>query len=166
MLTRDAGWFDYFNQSVQYEFGYGLSYTTFSMGNVSVSCTDNGNITALPPANAIVPGGNPALWDVLYTVTANVKNTGSIAGATVPQLYLGLPQPANEDVTPVKALRGFEKVSLGPGQSTTVRFNLTRRDISYWNTVTQQWTINAGAVKVMAGFSSRDIKATTSFTPF
>ncbi|KAK1078379.1 hypothetical protein LTR48_008489, partial [Friedmanniomyces endolithicus] len=94
-----------------------------------------------------------------------VSNTGSVAGATVPQLYLGLPQPANEDYTPVKVLRGFQKVLLAPGESQTVTFSLTRRDISYWDTFTQQWIIGSSSIGVLAGFSSRDIQSTTSFSP-
>lgn len=164
-LLIDYRWFDYFNQSVQYPFGHGLSYTTFSVGNISVSKACSGCISATPPANAVAPGGNPALWETLYTVSVTVKNTGIVAGAAVPQVYLGLTQPTAEDTTPVKVLRGFEKVPLQAGESKIVAFDLTRRDISYWDIVTQQWTIGSGPVKAMVGFSSRDIKATASLTP-
>jgi len=114
---------------------------------------------------SIVPGGNPALWDNLYSVSVTITNTGSVAGAAIPQLYLGLPQPGNQDVTPVKVLRGFEKLMLQPGQSQTITFDLTRRDISYWDIYFQDWVIGTGSISVMAGFSSRDIQATTSFSP-
>ncbi|TKA68603.1 hypothetical protein B0A55_08915 [Friedmanniomyces simplex] len=164
-LLIDYRHFDYFNETVQYEFGYGLSYTTFSMGSASVARVGSGTISAAPANNTIAPGGNPALWDMLYTVSVSVSNTGSVAGATVPQLYLGLPQPANEDYTPVKVLRGFEKVTLQPGESQTVTFSLTRRDISYWDTFAQQWIIGSSSIGVLAGFSSRDIQTTTTFTP-
>ncbi|KAI7161082.1 putative beta-glucosidase [Hortaea werneckii] len=164
-LLIDYRHFDYFNESVQYEFGFGLSYTSFSMGDVSVQRVGGGALTASPPSNSIVPGGNPALWDVLYSVSATISNTGDVAGATVPQLYLGLPQPSNEDVSPIKALRGFEKVMLAPGESQTVSFELNRRDISYWDIYTQQWMIGSGDINVFAGFSSRDILATSSFSP-
>ncbi|KAK5173999.1 uncharacterized protein LTR77_001078 [Saxophila tyrrhenica] len=165
-LTIRAGYFDYVNQSVQYEFGYGLSYTTFSMGSVSVQPYASAlDLSATPPAQQIVPGGNPALWEKLYCVTATVSNTGSVAGAAVPQVYLGLPQPANQDTTPRQVLRGFEKMMLQPGESREVRFDLTRRDVSYWDVVTQQWTIGQGSISVMAGFSSRDVQGTASFSP-
>ncbi|KAK0310358.1 hypothetical protein LTR82_014744 [Friedmanniomyces endolithicus] len=165
-LLIDYRHFDYFNESVQYEFGYGLSYTTFSMSTATVTrVASGGSISAAPANNTVAPGGNPALWDVLYTVSVSVSNTGSVAGATVPQLYLGLPQPANEDYTPVKVLRGFQKVLLAPGESQTVTFSLTRRDISYWDTFTQQWIIGSSSIGVLAGFSSRDILSTTSFSP-
>ena len=130
-----AGHFDYFNESVEYEFGFGLSYTTFSLGDeISIEQVSNSTITALPEDQAIVPGGNPALWEALYKVTATVSNTGSVAAATVPQLYLSLPQIAGEATTPFKVLRGFEKVFLEAGESATVTFDLMRRDVSYWDT--------------------------------
>ena len=137
------------------------------MGDVSVTPASSGSISALPADQPIAPGGNPALGETLYTVTTSITNTGSVAGAAVPQLYLGLPQPASEsaDATPKKALRGFSKHMLQPGESADVSFELTRRDISYWDIVSQQWTIAAGTVQVMAGFSSRDIQAETSFSP-
>ena len=164
-LLIDYRWFDYFDEGVQYEFGYGLSYTTFSMSDVAVQNIGGGSLSALCPAAKIVPGGNPALWENVYSVTATITNTGSVAGAAVPQLYLGLPQPANQDTTPKKVLRGFEKVMLRPGESQAVTFDLTRRDISYWDIYSQQWMIGSGAISAMAGFSSRDIQATTSFSP-
>ena len=158
------GWFDYFDEEVQYEFGYGMSYTTFSMSDLTVRSIGNVSLSATPPVQKIVPGGNPALWESVYCVTASVTNTGSVAGAAVPQVYLGLPQPTNQDTTPKKVLRGFEKIMLQPGQSQTLQFDLTRRDISYWDIFTQQWTIGSGAISVMAGFSSRDIQATASIS--
>jgi beta-glucosidase len=169
--------FDYYNLSVQYEFGFGLSYTTFNLSDISITAADNASssstISAHCPSNPGTgtnstssippPGGNPALWQTLYTVSAIVTNTGSTAGSAVPQLYLGLPQPSNEDVTPVKVLRGFEKVLLQPGESKTVTFPLMRRDLSYWDTEMQGWVIGEGDVKVYAGFSSRDVRGQAGF---
>lgn len=148
-----------------YEFGHGLSYTTFGIDNVAVSKVDGSTISPAPPEAAIVPGGNPHLWTTLYQVTATVSNTGSRFGAAVPQLYLSLPQPPNGDATPLKVLRGFEKIGLDAGASATVTFNLARRDISYWDTDSQQWTIGEGDIGALVGFSSRDIQGTASFTP-
>ena len=161
----DVGWFDYYNEPVQYEFGFGLSYTNFSMGNVTVKRLSKSTIPSHPPKQAIQPGGNPALWENLYSITAEITNTGAVAGTAVPQLYLGLPQIAHQDFTPKKVLRGFEKVVLEPGKKSMVTFNLTRRDISYWDIVAQQWLIPSGSIKAMAGFSSRNIQNTTSFSP-
>jgi beta-glucosidase len=125
----------------------------------------SGTITAGTPKRDIVPGGNPALWETLYRVTVTVQNTGRIAGDAVPQLYLSLPQVSGQGVTPLKVLRGFEKVRLEPGKKAKVVFDVTRRDISYWDTQSQQWVIGSGSIKAHAGFSSRDIKASTSWTP-
>ncbi|PPJ61124.1 hypothetical protein CBER1_04160 [Cercospora berteroae] len=164
-LLIDYRHFDWYNRSVAYEFGHGLSYTTFAIDNVAVSKVDDSTISPAPPDAAIVPGGNPHLWTTLYQVTATVTNTGSRFGAAVPQLYLSLPQPPNGDVTPLKVLRGFEKIGLDAGASATVSFNLARRDISYWDTDAQQWIIGEGDIGALVGFSSRDIQGTASFTP-
>ncbi|KEQ89398.1 hypothetical protein M438DRAFT_308752 [Aureobasidium pullulans EXF-150] len=162
-LLIDYRHFDYYNQSVQYEFGFGLSYSTFDISSLSVSKVYGGyNISSTPPPAKIIPGGNPTLWDVLYRATVTVSNTGDVAGATVPQLYLSLPQVPGEDPTPLKVLRGFEKVSLQPGQNTVVNFDLTRRDLSYWSIYQQDWVIAGGEIGVSVGLSSRDIKATSS----
>lgn len=138
------------------------------MGDVTVTpSSDGGSISALPAGQPIAPGGNPDLFTMLYTVSTSVTNTGDVAGAAVAQLYLGLPQPPSRsaDATPKKTLRGFSKHVLQPGETCNVSFELTRRDLSYWDIVAQQWTIAPGTVQVMAGFSSRDIQATASFSP-
>lgn len=187
-LLIDYRHFDYYNISVQYEFGYGLSYTTFEMGDISISQSGSGGLSATPLEQPLQPGGNPALWETVYEashqispsslghaqlltpnpqITATVSNTGSIAGHAVAQLYLGLPAPSDDpaDITPLKALRGFERVLLQPGESQEVSFPLLRRDLSYWDVVLQEWAIAEGEVSVYAGFSSRDIKATGTFDP-
>ncbi|KAJ3542246.1 hypothetical protein NM208_g4201 [Fusarium decemcellulare] len=67
--------------------------------------------------------------------------------------------------TPPKQLRGFEKVFLAAGQSQTVGFELMRRDLSYWDIVSQEWLIPEGEFVVSVGFSSRDLKEVTRITP-
>ncbi|EFX04586.1 beta-glucosidase 2 [Grosmannia clavigera kw1407] len=164
-LEIDYRYFDANNISVRYEFGYGLSYTTFAIdSSLAVDAvTTSTSITAAPENLPIQPGGNPALWDTLYEVTATVSNTGSVAGEAVPQLYLTFPD-STPSGTPPKQLRGFDKLAIAPGQIRNVTFELQRRDVSYWDIVSQQWLIPEGAFTVNVGFSSRDIKATTTLT--
>lgn len=96
----------------QYEFGFGLSYTTFSYTNLKVSAK---NIKAT---------------DVL-TVTVDVKNTGDREGKEVVDLYLA---DLYASVSPdVKRLKGFQKINLKPGESKTVTFKLSKNDFSFVN---------------------------------
>lgn len=154
-LEIDYRYFDAHNISVRYEFGFGLSYTTFEISEL-VATPLSANISALPAPLPIQPGGNPDLWTPLYNVTVSVENTGDVAGHAVPQLYLGLPSSAPEG-TPVKQLRGFEKVWLEAGEKQTVTFELLRRDLSYWDIVRQEWVVAEGEFKVMVGESSRKV---------
>lgn len=155
-LEVDYRYFDAHNISVRYEFGFGLSYTTFNISSLSATPL-SASISALPDDQPVQPGGNPDLWAPVYNVSVSVSNTGKVGGAAVPQLYLGLPSSAPEG-TPVKQLRGFEKVYLEAGETQTVTFELLRRDLSYWDIIQQQWVIPSGEFTVSVGESSRDIK--------
>jgi beta-glucosidase len=157
-LEIDYRYFDSQNMSVLYEFGFGLSYTTFSLSSLTISGTPVSAI-ATP---CVGPGGNPALWEGIYNVTVTLTNTGSVSGATVPQLYITLPSSAPS--TPPKQLRGFEKVFLDAGESSVAEFTLMRRDLSYWDIVAQDWVVPSGEFGVSVGFSSRDIKLTGTMT--
>jgi beta-glucosidase len=144
--------FDARNASVAFEFGFGLSYTTFNISCLQIEVGAS-NVSRMPdPTAPIQPGGNAELWDTLATIRATVTNTGLVAGATVPQLYLSYPPEAN---APARSLRGFEKMALDAGASATVQFSLTRRDLSYWETTAQAWTLPSGEIGVHVGFSSR-----------
>ncbi|KAM0434015.1 hypothetical protein ACHAPT_003959 [Fusarium lateritium] len=162
-LEIDYRYFDAQNISVRYEFGFGLSYSTFELSKIQAEPLADG-ITSKPEAQPVQPGGNPALWEGVYNVSVSVTNTGSRNGATVPQLYVTFPESAPEG-TPPKQLRGFEKVWLAPGQSQTVGFELMRRDLSYWDIVSQEWLIPSGEFTLSAGFSSRDLKEVAKITP-
>ncbi|KAF3039252.1 hypothetical protein E8E11_004825 [Didymella keratinophila] len=153
--------FDARNASVAFEFGFGLSYTTFNISNLQVQVSGANASRTPSPGAPVQPGGNVELWATLATVTVTVSNTGSVSGATVPQIYLSYPAEAN---APVRSLRGFEKVALGAGTSGTLNFPLTRRDLSYWDTTTQQWTLPSGVITVYAGFSSRNLPLQGSLT--
>ncbi|KAK1994853.1 glycosyl hydrolase family 3 N terminal domain-containing protein [Colletotrichum falcatum] len=144
-----------------YEFGFGLSYTSFAIDAPLTVARLVADVAAAPSPDAPnAPGGNPELWDALVRVTARVANTGPVAGAAVPQLYVSLPRSSVPEGTPVQVLRGFEKVPLEPGRSAAVRFDLMRRDLSYWDVASQTWVIPDGLIAFRVGFSSRDIRAT------
>ena len=123
-----------------YPFGHGLSYTTFGYSNLAVDATRR-------------------------TVTCQVANSGAMAGSEVPQLYLGFPSNAGE---PPKQLKGYTKVTLAAGASTTVAFELDDRSFSIWNIPAgaaggkHGWEVVAGSFAVMVGPSSGDIRLTGS----
>ncbi|OTB07148.1 glycoside hydrolase family 3 protein [Hypoxylon sp. CI-4A] len=141
-----------------YEFGFGLSYTSFAMSE-TLEVNVAANLSAyVDESRGIDPGGFTDLWTLVAQASMEVSNTGSKTGSAVPQLYVAFPQDTTPEGTPVKVLRGFHKVSLDAGESTTVRFELTRRDLSFWDVSTKQWVIPGGSFTFMAGFSSRDLK--------
>ncbi|KAL2278160.1 hypothetical protein FJTKL_14958 [Diaporthe vaccinii] len=217
--------FDKYNVTPTYEFGFGLSYTTFEYSDLKVTAHTNvseytppagyttdaktyGNYSANPadhqfpeainsarvstycypwlnstdlsaasadpdygvdfdfPANSRngsaqpipraggAPGGNPRLYDVLYTVEATVTNTGAVAGDEVAQLYVS----RGGEYEPVRELRGFERLAaIQPGEARTFSVGITRRDVSSWDTVAQDWVVRDAAKTVWIGRSSRDL---------
>jgi beta-glucosidase len=144
----------------RYEFGFGLSYTTFNYSNLQITKT-NGNF-AQYPTGAVLEGGQADLWDVLVNVTANVANTGSMGGAEVAQLYVGLPG-AGGGTIPVRQLRGFDKPFINATETATVGFGLTRRDLSVWDTTAQKWSLLNGTYTSSVGPSSRNLPLVGTF---
>ncbi|RYP93284.1 hypothetical protein DL770_000573 [Monosporascus sp. CRB-9-2] len=138
--------FDARNITPRFEFGFGLSYTSFEYSWLSVDASFLSPTTCGSSDNEI--------WDIVATVQATVTNTGPVEGAEVAQLYLAIPN------RPPKQLRGFGKVALDPGESAEVTFELTRRDFSVWDAVTQEWQIQEGDYTIFVGASSRDIRLT------
>lgn len=167
-LMIDYRHFDAKNITPLYEFGFGLSYTDFeitaalavaNVAGTNGSLANSSLVSAFPPpASSPQPGGNPALWESVLAASTTVQNTGELAGASVVQLYLSMPSGSVPAGTPPRVLRGFEKVYLEPGQSKEVKFDLTRRDLSFWNVEAQEWEIPRGKIGIHVGFSSRDIK--------
>jgi beta-glucosidase len=147
--------FDAQNITPRFAFGFGLTYTTFNYSALTADLTDTtANLTALPADCTIESGGNPRLFDIIASVTAVVSNTGNAVAAEVAQLYIGIPN------APVKQLRGFSKDTINPGHSTIVSFPLTRRDLSVWDVVSQQWRLQTGTYEVYLGKSVEDIQLT------
>lgn len=149
--------FDLHNITPRYEFGFGLSYTEFSYANLTISAVPD-TYTGTYPTGPIEQGGHTDLWDVLYQVTADITNTGTVDGVEVAQLYVGIPGG------PVKQLRGFSKVDIEPGTTTTVEFDLMRRDLSEWDVVAQNWNLQSGTYDVYVGASSRILPLTGTIT--
>ncbi|KAH6719543.1 beta-glucosidase-related glycosidase [Leptodontidium sp. MPI-SDFR-AT-0119] len=163
-LEIDYRFFDVHDIDVRYEFGFGLSYTTFNLLDLTVQKTDAAaQITSRPEEREIQPGGNPALWEVIYTANIIAHNTGDVRGHVVPQLYVSFPSTAPAG-TPLRQLRGFEKVELSAGQRASVDFELMRRDLSYWDINAQQWLIPEGEFTLHVGLSSRNLLESTTFT--
>lgn len=141
----------------RFEFGFGLTYTTFDFSELQVKA-EKLTLSAHPDLNVpIAQGGHPALWETALAVSASITNTGSVAASEIGQLYLGIPD------SPIRQLRGFERVPLEPGETKTATFQLTRRDLSVWDVVAQQWKVQAGIYNVWVGASSRDLRLNGTF---
>lgn len=144
--------FDAHNITPRYPFGFGLSYSSFNYSNLVIQKREEQDFGEYP-TSLIVEGGQEDLWDVLILVSADVSNGGDVAGAEVAQLYLGIPAEG----APIRQLRGFEKPFLNAAETATVRFELTRRDLSVWDVITQKWRLVRGEFTVEVGSSSRDL---------
>ncbi|KZT23491.1 glycoside hydrolase family 3 protein [Neolentinus lepideus HHB14362 ss-1] len=151
-LFIDYRHFDQANIEPRYEFGFGLSYTTFDYSGISVS----GSVTSGSNYNATAVGASldASLHESAVSVTFTLQNNGTVAGHEIPQLYVTFPSSLNE---PPYVLKGFDSVFLVPGQFEQVTFNLSPYDLSYWNVETQMWEVSsAGEIGVTIGASSRD----------
>lgn len=145
--------FDAKNITPRYEFGFGLSYTTFEYSALAVKASRT--LSGSAGEKYATASADSELWEVVANIEARVANTGSAAAAEVAQLYLGIPD------SPPRQLRGFEKTDvLAPGDAATVSFALTRRDFAVWDVVAQAWTVQSGNYTVWVGASSRDLRLT------
>lgn len=137
--------------SPKFAFGHGLSYTTFGYSNFKIS----------KPSTVLSS-------DMRIIVSVDVTNTGKRDGDEVVQLYLR--DKVGEAVRPVKELKGFNKVRLAAGETKTITFPLTIKDLSYYhsgmspNGTELQFSADPGDFDVMVGSASDDIRANGTFT--
>lgn len=150
----DYRYFDAKNITPRYEFGFGLSYTTFSYSDLEVEKVSGVSTSYLPPSSPVIEGGIASLWDVVAQVHATISNTGDMTASEVAQLYVGIPGG------PVRQLRGFAKVGVPAGGNVTVNFDLLRRDLSEWNVEQQVWGLQQATYQIYVGSSSRDLPLT------
>jgi beta-glucosidase len=142
----NTGYKWYQSQSLKplFAFGYGLSYTSFSISNLTLTPQST-------PANG-------------FEVSFNLKNTGSLAGSEVAEIYLGFPAGTGE--SPLR-LVGWSKVPLQPGKQQTVTVTVNANDsshpLSYWNTSTNAWAVAPGNYTVFVGNSSDNVKLAGTF---
>ncbi len=134
-------YYNTFHKKPAYEFGYGLSYTSFGYSPVKLSSTT---------------------FNKKIRATVTVTNTGKVAGKEVVQLYLGA--PAVKLDKPGAELKGFAKTGLlQPGKSETITFLLDAADLASFDTNASAWVAEAGNYTVSIGASSLDIKTTATF---
>jgi hypothetical protein len=143
-FTDDYGggyfWYDQLGYTPQFPFGFGLSYTTFSYSNISLSSSN-------------IQYGQPV------TINVDVTNTGPRAGEEVVQLYLT--SPATSLDSPLKQLRGFKRIALEAGQRSTVRFTLTNDEFYYYKD--SSFAVAPGSYSVHVGGSSDNLPLSANF---
>ena len=133
----------YFDKDVSYEFGYGLSYTTFEYGNFKIS------------KNTVTPHDK-------ITISVDVKNTGKCEGDEVVQIYMKTPESPASLQRPIKRLKGFKRVTIPAGQTKTVNININCADLWFWDLDKNKITYDQGKYLFEIGASSKDIKGTVT----
>lgn len=129
-------YYDKKNMPVRFPFGFGLSYTEFEYSNLKLD-------------------KNEMLDTDSVIVSVDVKNIGKRAGKEVVQLYVG--DVKSTYPRPVRELKGFEKITLEPGEKKTVTFKLCKRAFAYWNEIIHDWHVETGEFLIEICRSSRDV---------
>lgn len=137
--------FDKRGKAPLFPFGHGLSYTTFAYSDIKMQSDGTG-----------------------IHVTFSISNTGQVTGTEVPQVYVGPASSASiaafdSSAPHEKDLAGFARVTLAPGQATTISIYVKARQLSSWNTSTDAWAVDTGTRPFYIGSSSRDIRLTSSY---
>ena len=140
-------WYETNKQPVQYEFGYGLSYSSFEYSDLKVSGPSTGSGTTEAP---------------LFQVSLSVQNTGTVDGSEVVQLYVKNPQDDLAISRPIIELRAFEKVFLKAGEKKTVNFTLDQSAFSVYATKKKCFAPSRGKYKICVGASVRDLRLSST----
>ena len=141
-LLNGYRWFDETGKEPLYPFGYGLSYTSFAYEDLRVRAVEGG-----------------------YEALCTVRNTGDRRGDEVAQCYLGRPERVPEGIRTVpQLLADFRRVTLEPGEETTVRFFIEERYLQYYDEKNSGYRTFTGPRQVRVGASSRDIRLTRTIT--
>lgn len=134
-------YYEKLQRKVAFPFGYGLSYTTFDYSNLKIDVDEE--------ADTII-------------ASVDVKNSGKIDGQETVQLYIS--HKDSKTIQTVKELKGFEKVAIKAGKSTTVNFKLSLKDsASFFDEYFDEWSLEAGQYEVLVGKSSDDIELIQPF---
>lgn len=136
-------YYDTVKQDVLFPFGHGLSYTTFEYSDIQLSENKISDTDSV-------------------TITFKVKNTGTVAGKEITQLYVH--DIESSAFRPEKELKGFAKVSLQPKEEITISIELGQRAFAYYNTTLKNWHVESGDFAILVGASAKDIRLNTSLS--
>jgi beta-glucosidase len=136
-------WTDAHNCEPTFPFGHGLSYTTFEIGEPTMS------------KRSLKAGGK-------ITIKCEVRNTGKREGAEVVQLYIG--DKESSLPRPVKELKGFQKLQLAAGESGVAEFTITEDELKFFDDKKHEWVAEAGEFTAYIATSAEDVLYTLNFT--
>lgn len=138
-INTSYRWYISTDTPVLFPFGFGLSYTTFNYSDIEITSTSG------------------STFDVAFMV----KNTGSVAGGEVPQMYIAAPSGAAQKYPgfqfAVTALAGFDSVELSPGEERRLTFPISTRQLSFWNQTDRSWVLAQGTREVWIGTDAQTV---------